>query len=200
MNYGYEIIELKEKLGFQLFLVRISGLLDRKNVYGYDDDTERFLSFQIAVLNWILQSDTKPSIIHCHDNHTGLIPFMMSHSKKYKTLKNIPNLLTIHNAQYQGQFGYDKLDLIPDFDQKHIGLLDWDSKINPLATAIKCAWRITTVSPSYLEELKSNARGLESLIRHESDKFSGILNGIDLKVWNPETDDYIIENYSEKIV
>ena len=67
-----------------------------------------------------------------------------------------------------------------------MGLIDWDGAINPLATAIKCSWRVTTVSPGYLEELKLNANGLEDLINQESEKFSGILNGIDTKIWNPE--------------
>jgi len=200
LAYDYEILKMRSILGFSLFLVKIPGLLDRENVYAYEDDTERFLAFQVAVLDWIEQSKDKPSIVHCHDHHMGLIPFMMSHSKKYTALKNIPSVFTIHNAQYQGQFSHDKVNYIPEFDFSKIGLLDWDGQINPLATAIKCAWRVTTVSPSYLEELKINAKGLEGLIHHESAKFSGILNGIDSKVWNPETDDHIIKNYSEKTI
>ncbi len=199
-SYSFEILELKTKLGFQLFLVKIPGLLDRENVYGYVDDTERFLSFQIAVLDWVVKSKAKPSVIHCHDHHTGFIPFMMSHSKKYKTLKNIPTILTIHNAQYQGQFGFDKLDYIPAFNQDKIGLLDWNNQINPLATAIKCAWRITTVSPSYLEELSIHANGLEYLLKHENQKSLGILNGVDTNVWDPEKDKLITKNYSVKTV
>ncbi len=200
LAYDFQILKIRSRLGFPLFLVKISGLLERENVYAYNDDTERFLAFQVAVLDWIEQIKDKPSIVHCHDHHTGLIPFMMSHSKKYTALKNIPTVFTIHNAQYQGQFSHDKVNYIPEFDFSKIGLLDWDGQINPLATAIKCSWRVTTVSPSYLEELKINAKGLERLIYHESAKFSGILNGIDLKVWNPETDDHIIKKYSEKTV
>ena len=64
-----------------------------------------------------------------------------------------------------------------------------------MAAAIKCAWAVTTVSPSYMEELKENANGLESLLKHESKKCVGILNGIDNDVWNPETDHYIEKNY-----
>ena len=75
--------------------------------------------------------------------------------------------------------------------------MDWDNCINPLAAAIKCAWRVTTVSPSYMEELKENANGLEALLTHESAKCSGILNGIDTNVWNPETDEYIVKTYSK---
>ena len=195
-NYTFQILKIKAKLGFPLFLVKIPELLDRENVYGYDDDTERFLAFQIAVLDWVLQNKKKPDLVHFHDNHTGFIPFLMSHTKKYKALKEIPTVLTIHNAQYQGQFEYDKLHLIPEFDKEHIGLLDWSGQINPLATAIKCAWKITTVSPNYLEELSHHANGLENLLAHEKQKSLGVLNGIDTKVWNPETDNMLEKNYA----
>ncbi len=181
-------------LGFDLYLVDIPELLFTNYVYS-ENDTDRFLAFQIAALDWILQNKHVPDIVHCHDHHTGLIPFMMSHAKKYIKLKNIPSVFTIHNAQYQGWFSHDKINLLPSFPASHVGLLDWDNCINPLATAIKCAWRVTTVSPSYMEELKVKANGLEGLINSESQKCIGILNGIDIKVWNPESDDLIVKKY-----
>ena len=198
--YNFHVLKLKSNLGFELFVVKIPGLLDRENVYGYNDDMERFMAFQISVADWVLKSKGKPDIIHCHDHHTGLVPFMLSHSLAYIEIKNIPSIFTIHNAQYQGQFSHDKVNYVPQFDFSNIGLLDWGGQINPLATAIKCAWKVTTVSPGYLEELKRNANGLEGLLRHESAKCSGIINGIDLEVWNPETDTHIIKNYSEKTI
>lgn len=182
-------------LDFSTFFVDIPELLFKDYVYS-TDDTDRFLAFQIATLNWILTLQALPEIIHCHDHHTGLIPFMLQESFRYKILNTIPVVTTIHNAQYQGWFSYDKLHLIPEFDLNKTGLLDWDNSINPLATAIKCAWRVTTVSPSYMEELKLEANGLQDLLKHESNKCVGILNGIDTAVWNPETDHYIEENYS----
>ncbi|RPD96641.1 glycogen synthase [Aureibaculum marinum] len=184
-------------LGYDLFLVDIPTLLFKNYVYS-SEDTERFLAFQIAVLDWVIQRDKKPTIIHCHDHHTGLIPFMMAQSHKYSQLKKVASITTIHNAQYQGWFSHDKVYMIPEFDFNQVGLIDWDHQINPLAAAIKCAWKVTTVSPSYMEELKSSANGLESLLSHESGKCVGILNGIDTQVWNPETDDYIVKNYSQK--
>jgi len=200
VEFAFEVLKLNghSNLGYNLFIVKIPGLLDRENVYSYDDDTERFTAFQIVVMDWVLQLQKKPEIIHCHDHHTGLVPFMMSHCNKYRTLKKIPSILTIHNAQYQGWFGYNKLHYIPDFDASGAGLLDWNEQINPLATAIKCAWKVTTVSPGYMEELKLKANDLESLIDHESPKESGILNGIDPDFWNPGKDNMIIENYSTK--
>jgi len=199
-NIDFNIVSLTEDtLGFDLFLVDIPQLLFKEYVYS-SDDTDRFSAFQIAVLDWILQLKNKPSIIHCHDHHTGLVPFMMSESHEYESLRHIPTILTIHNAQYQGWFSHKKVGLIPEFNFEKVGLLDWNQTINPLAAAIKCAWRVTTVSPNYMEELKSNANGLESLLSHENAKCSGILNGIDTNVWNPETDSYLKKNFSKKTI
>lgn len=187
--------EKTNKLGFDLFLVSIPGLTDRERVYGYDDDTERFLAYQIATLDWISQWEHRPDVIHCHDHHTGLVPFMTANCEKYKRLNQIRTMITIHNAQYQGQFGWDKLSLLPAFDLWKSGLLGWENAINPLAAAIKCAWRVTTVSPAYLEELSQSANGLEALLRYERGKSSGILNGIDNDVWNPKTDPMLTKTF-----
>ena len=196
----FKILSLTENdLGFDIFFVDVPELLFKDYVYSYDD-TDRFLAFQIAALDWVAQLEHKPTIVHCHDHHTGLVPFMMYYAHKYHMLNKIPTVLTIHNAQYQGWFSHDKISLIPAFDMEHIGVLDWDNSVNPLAAAIKCAWRVTTVSPSYMEELKRNANGLESLLSHETAKCSGILNGIDSHVWNPETDAYLIKTFSRKSI
>ncbi|RZM27159.1 MAG: glycogen synthase, partial [Pedobacter sp.] len=192
--------EKTNKLGFDLFLVHIAGLMDREKVYGYDDDTERFLAYQIAVLDWIAQWEHTPDVIHCHDHHTGLVPFMAAYCQQFNKLKKVPTILTIHNAQYQGQFGWDKLHYIPPFDLWKAGQLEWRGAINPLASAIKCAWRVTTVSPSYLDEISFNANGLEELFARERGKSVGILNGIDNDVWNPAADPMLEKQYAIRTV
>jgi len=198
--FQFNILKLVDSsLGFELYCVDIKELLFTEKVYT-NDDTDRFLAFQIAVLDWILSGHEYPDVLHVHDYHTGLIPFMVSRCYKYKPLSNIPTVLTIHNAQYQGWFSHDKVNLLPPFNFKDVGLLDWDNTVNPLAAAIKCAWRVTTVSPSYMIELKQNANGLENLLLHESAKCVGILNGIDTAVWNPETDKRLLKNYSSTTV
>lgn len=200
-NYAYKILSPKESnIGFGLFLVYVEGLMDRERVYSYPDDVERFMAFQIGVLNWMAQLPETPDVVHCHDHHTGLIPFMMQYCIDYSSLKDIPTILTIHNAQYQGWFGFDRLQYFPAFDLKHVGFLDWAGMINPLATAIKCVWRVTTVSPTYMEELMHSANGLESLLANERPKCIGILNGVDSNVWNPESDSFIPKNYSKESV
>ncbi|MDO6425076.1 glycogen/starch synthase, partial [Saccharophagus degradans] len=83
-----------------MYQVHIENLLDREEVYGYEDDTERVIAFQKVVLDWILQFAQVPKIIHCHDHHTGLIPFMLTQCTKYIPIRGIPTVFTIHNAQY----------------------------------------------------------------------------------------------------
>lgn len=196
-TYLAEVLEVEDQtLGYPLYLVRIQGLTDRKDVYGYDDDAIRFVAFQRVALQWILEQKRLPDVVHCHDHHTGLVPFMMSRCPDFEVLKMIPSVLSIHNAQYQGQFAHEMGGILPRFRESDLGLLDWAGMINPLAAAIKCAWRVNTVSPSYMEELKQKANGLEWLLNHESDKCIGILNGIDAETWDPQTDEYLIKNYS----
>ncbi|WP_298325991.1 glycogen synthase [uncultured Dokdonia sp.] len=195
-TYFSEVIDVDNELGFPLFVVRITELTDRKNVYGYEDDSLRFIAFQRVVLQWVLSLKRKLDIIHCHDHHTGFIPFMMQHCPEFDSLIKVPTLLSIHNAQYQGNFPHDKVGMLPRFRESDLGLLDWYGDINPLAAAIKCAWRVNTVSPSYMVELQEKANGLEGLLREEKLKCVGILNGIDAETWNPATDDYLIKNYT----
>ncbi|MGQ7947616.1 glycogen synthase [Flavobacterium sp. WC2509] len=196
-NFPYSVLkETSNKLGFEFYLVEIPELFDRPNIYNYRDDLERFLSFQIATLDWITGLSTLPDIIHCHDHHTGLIPFMMKYCFKYEKLKNIPTIITIHNGLYQGIFTFNKLYYLPEFDLFHVKDLEWGNHINSLGSAIKCADKITTVSPSYLNEINYSDNGLEILFQRVRDKSKGILNGIDLDVWDPNTDPMLETNYS----
>jgi starch synthase len=194
--FRYAVIkEQTNELGFDLFLVDINGLLDREKVYGYDDDTERFTAFQIAVVHWLSTWKHRPDVVHVHDHHTGLIPFMMKYCYAYQSLRSIKTVFTIHNGQYQGWMGWNKSHYLPSFDNWKSGMLDWKGSINPLAAAVKCADHVTTVSQSYMDELRYNANGLEDLFEYEKGKCIGILNGIDTQVWDPETDPLLPYNY-----
>lgn len=196
-NFSYNVLkETTDKLGFELYLVEIPELFDRKEVYGHEDDIERFLSFQIATLDWIIGRDSMPDVINCHDHHTALIPFMMLYCDKYIKLQKTSSMITIHNGLYQGQFGFDKLHYLPEFDLSHVNVLEWDHCINSLAVGIKCAWAVTTVSPNYLNEINFSANGLESLFNMVRYKSRGILNGIDTEVWDPSKDKMLKTNYS----
>lgn len=197
MHFRFQVFkEVNDQLGFELFLIAIPGLFDRPNVYSYQDDTERFTSFQIAFLQWLVHTNQQPDVVHCHDHHTGLVPFMMQFCYAFHPLRHVPTVLTIHNGQYQGWFDFDKMPYLPDFDRSKAGYLEWGGMINPLASAIKCVKKVTTVSQSYLYEMMEKANGLENLLKFEQYKSIGILNGIDQEVWNPKTDTRIPKNYS----
>lgn len=198
-TYSFHVLTLDQNtLGFDLYLMDIPGLFDRDKIYSYHDDTERFITFQIATMNWLNQRESIPDVVHCHDAQTGFIPFMMSKVREYGRFEHVATIFTIHNGQYQSQFGFDKLFYLPPFHSYFNGLIEWHNLINPMASAIKCAWRVTTVSPSYLDEISYSMRGLEDLLRQERGKSVGILNGIDVDVWNPETDPMLEKNYGIK--
>lgn len=200
-HFHYSVIkERTNKLGFDLYLIDINGLLDREKIYGYDDDTERFMSFQIAFCDWLSRWEHKPDVIHCHDHHTGMIPFMLKYCYGFNRLADIPTVFTVHNAQYQGWMGWEKSHYIPPWDNWKAGLIEWNNAINPLAAAVKNSWKVTTVSNSYLDELKYMSNGLEKLFEYEKGKSVGILNGIDNDVWDPTRDSLIATNYDPEEV
>ena len=197
-HYWFNYTVIKEKsnqLGFDLYLIDINNLLDREKIYGYEDDIERFTAFQIAVVDWINKWEHLPDVVHVHDHQAALIPFMMQNCSSYRRLSIVPTALTIHNAQYQGWMDWNKSSYLPDWDKWKWGLLEWDKTINSLACGVRCASKVTTVSPGYLSELKYNANGLEMLFEYEKGKCVGILNGIDEDIWDPPTDTYIETQY-----
>lgn len=200
----FEIQRLSsEVLGFPLYCVDIPGLFDREDIYlaedghGYPDEAERYISFQLSVLHWLKKEQNAFDVLHCHDHMTGLIPFFIQKCETFQQLKDIPTVFTIHNGQYRGIFDWSVQKYFPSYEGHSAGLLDWDGNINSLAAAIKCAWKVNTVSPSYMQELIDDLDTLTPLVRHEQNKCTGIINGIDNKAWNPETDKYL-DHHLEK--
>ena len=190
----FTIDQLEEgHLRFPLLAVNMPEYFDRPGVYAhppghyFGDETARYFAFQQAALIWMSNMETLPDIVHCHDHHTGLIPFFMKYGVDYTNLVDIPSVYTIHNGNYQGMHSWKDVVLLPRFHRNDSGMIDWGDVINSMASGIRCAWAVTTVSPSYMDELKS-LPNLGSLIQDESQKTSGILNGIDYDTWNPRTD------------
>ena len=191
--------EAGDTLGYPLFVVDIPGLYDRPGIYNdpagrpYGDEVERYIAFQQTVLDWLLSFpwNDRPRVLHCHDHHTGLIPWMLKYCPAYRELAPIPTVFTIHNGQYQGMFSWQNSHLLPPYEARGHALVDWNNTINPMASAVRCAWAVTTVSESYLYELHESSMGLEQLFRSEWQKEYGILNGIDTQVWDPATDPMI---------
>lgn len=187
--------EQQDTLGFELYLVKIPGLVDREEVYCYPDESLQFLAFQHAALQWICFAGLSPDLIHCHDHHVGLIPFFLENVPLFERLRLVPTVATIHNAQYQGWQSWDMLRFYPPFFQHRAFMLEYWGQVNPLATLVRSAWHYTTVSEGYLKELFFEANGLERLFADFSFKATGIVNGIDTLVWDTETDPMLTANY-----
>lgn len=205
-KFHYRVIREKyEELGFPLYMIDIPGRTDRAGIYvdpysGYPywDEFERYVSFQLAILDWFKSFPQKPDIIHCHDHHTALIPFLISSCHIYSDLVSIPTVLTIHNGEYHGSYDMGKAAMLPKIKPEKFGFLEWDNRLNALASGIRNCWKLTTVSTGYLKELQTSSNGLEPLLQNEASKSVGIVNGIDDQVWDPATDPLISHNFSQK--
>lgn len=199
-SHMFPVQVMKERtgnLGFDLYLLKVPGLLDRDNPYGYWDESQQFLAFQHAVLHWLTAMKIRPDVLHCHDYHTGLVPFMIENCPEFNFLKGVKTIGTIHNGEYQGQMRWEMLQYFPWISgDTDLRLLEWGDYINPLAAMIKCCHAFNAVSRGYLEELFHSFKGLEKLVQMEYQKAYGIVNGIDTEVWNPASDDFLDHNYS----
>ena len=171
----------------------------RDALYGFYDDAERFAFFSRAILEILPYIDFKPDIIHCNDWQTALTP--LYYSTMYANqpgYENIKTVLTIHNIQYQGVYGEELLDNVVGIDHAHKSLIEYDGAVNLMKGGIECANAVTTVSPSYAKEILDPwySHGLDTILRDRSYKLRGILNGIDVENYNPETDKDVFKNYS----
>ena len=171
----------------------------RDTIYGHYDDAERFAFFSRAVLEIIPYIDFKPDVIHCNDWQTALTPFY--YTTMYATrpgFENIKTVFTIHNIQYQGEYGKELVENVVGADPSSTSLLEYDGKVNLMKAAIECANAVTTVSPSYAREILDPwfSHGLDTILKERSWKLHGILNGIDDQSYDPAADKDIFANYS----
>ncbi len=170
-----------------------------RSTYGYDDDGERFAFFDKAVLEAISYIDFAPDILHCNDWQTGYIPlFLKAHYSHIDKYKNIKTLYTIHNIEYQGKANMDFADNVLGVDEFWHQSVFHDNMANAAKAAIVLSDRVSTVSETYAHEIKHEyfSYGLSRVLNENAHKLSGILNGIDVKTFNPETDVNIKKNYS----
>ena len=171
----------------------------RDRLYGFYDDAERFAFFSRAILEIIPHIDFKPDIIHCNDWQTALTPVYYSTMYAQRPgYENIKTVFTIHNIQYQGVYGEELLDNVVGIDNRYKNLLEYDGDVNLMKGGIETANAVSTVSPSYAKEILDPwySHGLDSILKQRSYKLRGILNGIDVENYNPETDKDVFKNYS----
>lgn len=174
----------------------------RNYIYGMGgDEYERYAFFSRAVLNSLPLIDFFPDIIHAHDWQAGMIPALLrtqySQLPRYDRIKTV---MTIHNLQYQGIFGIKDVQdvlhlpasLFTDDKLEHFGAANY------LKAGLVYADEITTVSPSYAEEIQTRYYGerLDGLLRAKNNHLTGILNGINIQEYNPAEDPRIAANYS----
>ncbi|MFI3887218.1 glycogen synthase GlgA [Streptococcus parauberis] len=173
----------------------------RGHVYGDWDDGERFAYFQLAAIEAMEKIGFIPDVIHVNDYHTAMIPFLLKEKYRWiQTYNNIKSVFTIHNIEFQGQFGPEMLsDLFGVGAERYEdGTLRWNNCLNWMKAGVLYADRVTTVSPTYAQEIQTPAfgKGLDQIMRMESGKLCGIVNGIDTELLNPENDPYLSEPFS----
>ena len=198
-----QLYEKRLNPSLNVYFVRADGYFDRECLYGdesgdYPDNAKRFAFFSRAVLE--VAGLTRSKILHLHDWQAApASAFLKLQPEKYPKLSDTKVILTVHNLSYQGLFD---ISLWPslDLDRCHFNPSQFEfwGKINYLKSGLATADRLTTVSPTYAREIQQDGMGfgLEGLLRERSRDLSGILNGIDYDVWNPETDPYVKKRYS----
>ena len=163
----------------------------RGQLYGYGDDGERFAFFDLAVCQLLEKLDFIPDILHVNDWQTAMIPFLLK--EKYKWINaysDIQSVLTIHNIEFQGVMQGDALTELFGMGMERYfeGVVRHNGMLNMLKTGILYADRVNTVSPTYAKEIQTSefGGGLEGVLQYVKGKISGILNGIDYEIYDPE--------------
>ena len=186
----------------KFYFVEHSGYFERDNMYGYADDGERFAYFQKAVIEMLNQLNYFPEIMHCHDWHTGMIPVMCKEGHSFdERYRNIRHVYTIHNLAYQGNFGVEMLDSCLGLDYRLYdnGNVRYDGGISFMKSGILYADKVTTVSPTYSQEILTPQFGehLEMVLNIRKYDLWGITNGIDIEYWDPKSDPDIPYHYNK---
>lgn len=194
--------------GVNYYFIRSDRYFMRDHgIYSYHDDIERFAFFTYASLDLLASfKNNKAKIVHLHDWHAGLLPFLAKEEENYKNnFSKTKFVLTIHNPAYQGLFDVRALEEIYELDRVYFddGRLEFKGMVSTLKAAICYSDIITTVSKTYRDELLSpeHGMGFQELLKEKKDHFIGIANGIDTNYYDPEKDiyakHYSIENYSK---
>jgi starch synthase len=189
----------------RMFVVRRDEYYDRRAPYGvgnrdYDDNAERFIFFDKAVVEVLRLAELKADVVHCHDWQAGLVPVLLraAEQRNNETLA-LSTVTTIHNIAFQGLFPRRAFALtdLPD-EVFSVEGVEFYGQMSMLKAGLVFADRITTVSPTYAREVRTPqfGAGLEGVINSRAGDLNGLLNGLDPEVWNPATDSLLPANYS----
>lgn len=188
--------------GVKFYLIDNEQYFNRSSVYGEVDDAERFAFFSKAALEILPAVDYQPDIINANDWHSALSVIYLDYFKSCGSefFANTKSVLSIHNIEFQGKFDPLILGSLFGLENKYYDALIYQGNLNLLKGAIQLADRINTVSESYAKEILTPyfSYGLDSILATEQGKLHGIINGIDLDKFNPQTDNDIYVNYTSK--
>lgn len=187
--------------GVQYYFIDNEYYFKRPNIYGEYDEAEQYAFFSRAVLESLVHlPEFKPDILHCHDWHTALIPLMQKEFYAKEPLYySIKTVFTIHNLKYQGIFPKEVLTDVIGLSETFFTeeTLEFHGAVNFMKAGLLYADWVTTVSPTYAQEVQYSFYGekLEGILKKRKDSLVGILNGIDYEVYNPYSDSHIAASY-----
>ncbi|WP_456273567.1 glycogen synthase GlgA [Bacillus sp. AK031] len=191
---GIESLELD---GVTFYFIDNEYYFKREGLYGYWDDGERFSYFTKAVLESLAHMEYEPDILHCHDWHTAMIPFMLRTQYQWrKGYSFIKTIFTIHNLQFQGIFPKEVMTGLLGIEESyfHPEQLEFYGNMNFMKAALLSSDYITTVSPTYRDEILTPYYGekMEGVLRARVASLQGILNGIDDTYYSPEAGEELV--------
>jgi starch synthase len=188
-----------------VLLIDQPGYYDRPGLYqsggsDFRDNCERFVFLSRAVVALTQQLRLRPDVIHANDWQTGLIPALLAiEGRATNTLETVGSVFTIHNMAFQGLFWHWDM-LLTGLDWKYFNWkqMEFYNQLNLLKTGLAFADIVTTVSPTYAREIQTSefGYGLDSALRSRRDDLVGILNGVDTKIWSPQSDSALGASYS----
>ena len=190
-----------EKDGVRYYFLDNEYYFRRAGIYGEYDDGERVAFFSKAVLETIrhIAWDFVPDVIHANDWHTALVPvYLREHYNGDPLYDGIKTVFTIHNLKFQGQYNRNMTsDVLGLSGTPAEGQMIHDDAVNFLQGAVIYSDAVTTVSPTYADEIcgPECGEGLEGLFQSRRYKLSGIINGIDRASYDPATDKALTVNY-----
>ncbi len=189
-----------KKDGVTFYFIDNEYYFKRDGLYGFYDDGERFAFFSKASLVLMEYLDFYPNILHAQDWQSALsVVYLKTLFKDRPNYQNIKAMFTIHNIEYQGKYDSSVLGDLFGLDG-YYDIVEYDGCINLMKGAMVCADKVSTVSPSYANEIKYDffSHGLSPITNMFAFKTLGILNGIDEKYYNPSKDTCVFKNYSSK--
>ncbi|MDR0297755.1 MAG: glycogen synthase GlgA [Streptococcaceae bacterium] len=202
MSWRREYVGVKslKRDGVSYYFLDNERYFGRDALYGYFDDGERWAWFSLAVVQ-LQEKLGVPDILHVNDFHTAMIPFLLREKFNWiEAYHDIKTILTIHNIEFQGSMDPSVLGEFfgVGMERFYEGVLEHKGALNFLKAGILYADEVTTVSPSYAEEIKTPefGNGLDEILRYVSGKVVGLVNGIDYSVYDPAIDLHLAHHFS----